>query len=211
MTAKLQTCILRVLCAAALAVTSAQAAGITLAVKPMQPSVAVGATIQVNLTISGLGAMSVPSLSAFDLDLNFDPSLVSVSNTMFGSSSVPFDQLNISGAGSITQANQPSPGDLHEVSLDSRQQSAFTLTGISLRGLEPGTSALSLSVNTLGDSQGDPLFASSVTSASLSVTPGTVTPEPGSLALLGSGASLLVAHVRRKRRKLDDIRYAREF
>ena len=94
--------------------------------------------------------MSAPSLSTFDLDLHFDPALVSVSNTRFGSSSASFDQLNISGVGAITQANQPSPGDLHliEVSLDSpnvldnRQPGSFALAEISLRGLQPGSTGL---------------------------------------------------------------------
>ena len=203
---KFQTGILQTLLAAALAVTPAQAAGITLTVNPMQPSAGVGETTQVDFTISGLGAMSAPSLSAFDFDLKFDPALVSVSHTLFGSSSAPFDQLNISGAGSIAQANQPSPGDLHliEVSLDSpsvldsRQQGAFTLAEVSLRGLQPGTTALSFSVNTLGDSQGNPLSASSVIGASLAVTPGTATPEPGSFALLCFGGSLLLSLIWRR-------------
>ncbi len=174
---KLEPGILQTLLAAALAVTPAQAAGITLTVNPMQPGVGVGATTQVDLTISGLGAMSPPrsppSRSSFDFDLKFDPALVSVSNTLFGSSSAPFDQLNISGAGSIAQANQPPPGDLHlfEVSfdspsvLDSRQPGSFTLAEISLRGLQPGTA----------------------------------TPEPGSIALLCFDGSLLFSLIWRRK------------
>lgn len=207
MTSKLRSLMLRTLCAAAFTAIPALPAGITLAVDPIQASVAVGATTTIDLTISGLGAMSPPSLSAFDLDLTFDPARVEISNTLFGSSSAPFDQLDIGGAGSITQADQPSSGELHlvEVSLDSpsvldsQQQASFVLAEIGLRGLQTGTTLLSLSVNTLGDSQGNPLSAAAVTGGTLSVTGTTVTPEPASLTLLCSGIGVLLALVLRRR------------
>ncbi len=201
MTTKVRSLMLRTLYAAAFTAIPALPAGITLAVDPIQASVAVGATTTVDLTISGLGAMSPPSLSAFDLDLTFNRAVVSVSNTLFGSSSAPFDQLNIGGAGSITQANQPSSGNLHlvEVSLDSssvldsQQQASFILAEISLRGVQPGSTALSLSVNALGDSQGNPLAASGVAGGTLSVKGTSVVPEPASITLLCSGLAMLLA------------------
>ncbi len=144
--------------------------------------------------------MNAPSLSAFDLGLNFNPALISVSKTVFGSSMTPFDQLDIGGAGSTTQVNQPSPGNLHliEVSLDTprvldnQQLGGFTLGEITFRGVAPGTSALSLAVNALGDSQGNPLSPSTLTGASLTVS-GTATPEPQSWRLLGAGLLALLA------------------
>ena len=70
-------------------------AAIDLAVSPSAATVAVGSTTTVDLTISGLGARSAPSLWAFDLCLQYDPAMVSVSQVVFGSSVPPGDQLNL--------------------------------------------------------------------------------------------------------------------
>ena len=202
---QIQTYLLRALVGAAFTVIPASAAGITLTVNPLQPSAGVGGTSQIDLMIGGLGNKTAPSLSAFDIDLTFDPALLSVSKTVFGTSSPTANQLALSGSVSITQVGQSTPGDLRlqEISLDSpsvldtQQLGAFTVAEITLRGEAPGVSPLSLSVNALGDSQGDPLSASRVTGASLTVTPSTATPEPKSLALLGIGLlALLCAKLR---------------
>ncbi len=182
--------------------TPASAASISLCVNPTQGTVSSGQTTIIDLTISGLGNMTAPSLSAFDLDLHFDPALLSITNSVFGSPSAPYDQLNLSGLGSAYQAAQPSPGDFHlyEVSFDSpsvldrKQQGSFILAEITMLGQQSGTSPLSLTVNDLGDSAGNPLTATTVSGTSLQVTPGAITaiPEPGSALLLVSGALLLL-------------------
>ncbi len=50
----LQTCLLRALCGAALSVIPASAAGITLTINPVEPTVTVSGATRVDLTISGL-------------------------------------------------------------------------------------------------------------------------------------------------------------
>jgi hypothetical protein len=93
----------------------------------------------------------------------------------------------------------PSPGSLHlyEVSLDdpatldTKQQDAFTLAEITFTGSKAGKTALNLVVNTLGDSQANPLSTTTVTNGSLTVTNATATPEPASILLAGIGGVLL--------------------
>lgn len=193
--------------------SSAVAAEINLSVQPSTSAVPVGGNTTVDLTISGLGNGTAPSLSAFDLSLGFDPMLLSVSKVSFGSSSPPFDQLNLSNYGTISQFIQPSAGilRLYEVSLDdpatlnSMQLGAFTLAEITFNGRMAGSSHLSLSVTSLGDASGNPLFVSSVTGASVSVNGSSVVPEPGSAALFGLavGLSIIWRIVLRKFRSVD--------
>ncbi len=184
----------------ALMVIPASAAGTTLTVDPLQSSVAVGGTTEVELTVSGLGNRSAPSLSAFDLEFLFDSSVLSIAKTVFGTSSAPFNQLDLSGAGPITAVAQPTPGDLHlqEISqdsaalLDSQQLGSFAIAEITLRGTSTGVAALSLSVNALGDSQGNPLAVSSLIGANLTVGPSSAVPEPNTLSSLGFGLLVLL-------------------
>ncbi len=179
----------------------ATAAGIDLAVSPSSSTVAVGSTATVDLTISGLGALSAPSLSAFDVGLQFDPAAISVSKVLFGSSMPPDDQLNLEGFGTITGSDTSSSGGLHlyEVSLDepatlnTKQLGAFTLAEITFITITAGNTSLNFTVNTLGDAAGNPLFAATVTSGFMAVTNSTVTPEPASVLLAGIGGAFLAA------------------
>ena len=152
-------------------------------VTPSTQTVSVGDPFTVNLQISGLGAGTAPSVGVYDIDLGFDPNLVSFSSVAFGSG------LDVLGLGSV-QLTTVGPGviNLFELSLDTAndlnalQAGAFTLASISFSAWNPGTSLFSLSLNSLGDADGAALSASlqgsSVTAIASSV------PEPESWAMV---------------------------
>lgn len=132
------------------------AVGATLTIVPATHSAPSGTTAAVDLVISGLGAGTAPSLAAFDVDVTFDPAVLSFVSAAFGV------QLDILGLGSI-QAATPGVGtvNLFELSLDSPedlnnlQDSSFVLASLTFGALSPGTSPLILHVNALGDAFGD--------------------------------------------------------
>lgn len=171
---------------ATLALLATQSASaITVGFNPLSQSVSVGSTATVDLVISGLGDGAAPSLGTFDLDIGFDPSVLDFSGATFG------NQLDLFGLGDI---NAVTPGlgtvNLFELSLesstdlDSLQAGEFTLVTLSFTALSGGSSPLSISVNALGDSVGDPLQAELISGNISGV--GTI-PEPSSLLLMGIG------------------------
>lgn len=165
-----------------------------LAFLPAVQDLSLGSSVQVALTVSGLGAGTAPSVGVFDFDVTYDASILQFNSVSFGDPSVG-DQLDLTGFGTITTVDSSvagvvnhfelsldSPGDL-----DSLQAASFTLSVFSFTALAPGVSPLHLVINSLGDALGDPLTAS-ITSGSV-----TVVPEPaiGGLALaLGAVAWL---------------------
>lgn len=127
---------------------------------PSSQNAPLGTTVAVDLVISGLGNFAPPSLGTFDIDVTFDPSILSFQNAAFG------DQLDLIGLGSITQV---APGvmnvNIFELSLDdpadldTLQPGSFTLATLTFATIASGTSFLEVIVNALGDAVGDPLTA----------------------------------------------------
>lgn len=160
---------------------------ISIGFNPINPNVNLGTPVGVALTISGLGDATAPSLGTFDLDVSFDPTILSLSGVTYGDP-VLGDQLDLFGLGSLT-ATTPGAGsaNLFELSFDfpddlnNLQAGNFTLATLTFDTLALGTSPLNLSVNALGDAFGDPLVAN-IESGSVNVVP-----EPGTVLLLSSG------------------------
>lgn len=148
---------------------------------PQEPSIAVGGPAVLDVRVSGLGSGIPLSLGVFDIDVQFNPALLSFSRVAWG------NQLDVVGLGSIRSAT---PGfgvvNLFELSLDSEadlnslQLGEFLLARLTLTGIGIGTSPLTLGVNSLGDGAGQPL-ATSVVHTSVTVSE---IPEPASIVLI---------------------------
>lgn len=143
------------------------ASAIEISVFPQDNIVERGTPVDVLLKISGLGDLSPPSLGAFDIDISFNPVILSLANVSFGD---PLgDQLDLSGLGAITEAT-PGAGtvNLVEVSLDptdvlnDQQLGEFFLATLTFNTLALGESLLSLTINGLGDANGEALVATAV-------------------------------------------------
>lgn len=173
---------------------------ITLGFDSAAQTVGVGASVQVSLNISGLGDGAAPSLGTFDLDIAYDPGVLSLTDVSFGDS-VLGDQLDLFSLGSITSSGSATAGTLNvfELSLDdpadldALQASAFTLATLSFSAISPGSSTLGISINALGDAYGDPLLADTL-GASVTVS---AVPLPAALWLFSTGLIGLVGVVRR--------------
>ena len=72
---------------------------VTLRIEPASQQVTVGGSLQATLAIEGLITGATPSLSVFDLDIDFNPTVLAFRNFSFGDS-VLGDQLDFAGAGS---------------------------------------------------------------------------------------------------------------
>jgi hypothetical protein len=185
--------------AAALLLFGTTAHAISLSFSPSSQVESVSTSVYVDLVISGLGDSSAPSLSVFDMDVLYDPTILGLTNVDFGDP-VLGDQLDLFGFGSITGVGGVSGAtNIFEVSLDSPidldnlQLGSFTLARLTFDILDIGTSFLDLANVVLGDSFGSPLEAD--------VNPGSIRgiPEPGTLALLGIGLAGMGFTRRRKK------------
>lgn len=161
------------------------ALAISIDILPQAQDVTAGTSVNVDIAISGLGDMLGPSISTYDMDIVFDSSILSFTNMVLG------DQLDVFGFGSVSAVDSSVTGvvNLYELSLDlpsdlnAFQLPAFILATFSFDTVGIGMSALSLTVNALGDANGDPLMAS-VQGASIKVkSQPTTVPEPATLSL----------------------------
>jgi hypothetical protein len=168
-----------------LALSSASATAVSLDFVPNLPGVIVGETFDVQIVASSLINGATPSLGTYDIDVFFNPLVLTFNSVIFG------DQLDPSGLGSIRNAT-PGLGrvNLFELSLDSPldldtlQTGSFPIATLTFTTVTIGVSSLELGINSLGDSLGNPLIAS-VGSGSV-----TVTPEPSTILLLGLGVGV---------------------
>jgi predicted extracellular nuclease len=172
------------------------ASAAVIAVSPVSQNVAAGDTASVAVTISGITDGTSPSVGAFDIDLDFNPALLSLAGVTFGSG------LDVLGLGSLQISGLSSPSHLNvtEVSFDLiadlnvLQAGAFTLFTVSFQALTEGTSALALTLNALSDAEGNALPATLV-DGGVTVAP---VPLPGALWLLLSGLAASAGALRRR-------------
>ena len=143
--------------------------------------VSLGSSVDVDLVISGLGDSAPPSLGAFDVDVFYDPLIVTLTALTFGTDLGTSIQSDIAGLGTV---------NLFEVSLESAltldavQPGAFTLATLTFDGTGLGISALNITVNGLIDALASDLPEADVGTGSITVSS---VPEPTTLILLSIG------------------------
>lgn len=175
--------------------TTLGSAATAVSVSPASQTLPVGSPAQIQIAIAGLGLDSAPSLGAYDLNIAFNPAILSFTGLTFGDPTHG-DQLNLSGAGTVSDFLILSPGVLEffEISLDSpsvldtQQLDHFVLATLQFSTLAPGTSALTPSLNSAGDSSGAPLTPS-LAAGRINVSQ---TPEPGTMGLLALAIGIAI-------------------
>ena len=157
----------------------------------------VGETVDVELNVSSLGDGIAPSISAFDIDINYDNSILDFHSLVFG------DQLDIFGLGSEQLWKEPSASvvNLAELSFDLPEEvnlfqaPNFTLATLTFDAVGVGNTTLTPSINALGDANADPLNVDNFNNGSVTVqqttaaVPFEFSPTLG-LLLVASGCGL---------------------
>lgn len=165
---------------------------------PTSNTASVGNSINIDIFISDLGNTSAPSLGAFDLNLNYDASILGFNSVVFGSGLdlFGFGTINgfsdLSGITNIFELSFDSESELNSLQLDS-----FLLASVSFNAIAAGNSLLSLSGLDFADGAGDPL---TIVASTANVTVGSVTsvPEPSAIWLLSIGLPLIYRFTRKE-------------
>lgn len=185
----------------ALALAAGGADAASLQVQPNASAITLGDTLSVQFTIADLIDSAAPSLGSYDLNVDFDASVLSYSGFTWG------NQLDLFGLGDIRALDTSAAASGHlnafEVSLDDSadldglQAGNFTLFSVSFTAVGTGSSFLTLGINDLGNSVGES-FAPGSDIANSSVAVNAV-PVPATLPLFAS-ALLALTHKRIRRR-----------
>src|ERR1700733_1498757 len=178
---------------------------ITISLTPSSQTALLGSMVNMTLEIGGLGDHTAPSLGVFDLNLDFNPSILSFDNAVFGDP-ILSDQLDPTGGGNTITFASASSGsvELFDLSLDSAndlnnlQEPTFVLASLTFDAVDVGTSQLVLTINTLGDADGNPLSAD-VENANIDVNASPV-PEPFASGLIPAAMTLVAVRLRRGNR-----------
>lgn len=175
--------------------THSGAYAITIEVNPASQVVNLGDPVSVDIDIRDLGVLTAPSISTFDITVDFDTALLDLTSVVFGT------ELDLGVFGSFQETTGTGPIDVFEISFEDSadlnilQPSAFTLFTLTFDTLASGSSAVGLSLTALGDADGATLSADTIDGSIRIVDPNFV-PVPATLALLGLGVCLIVCRQR---------------
>ena len=89
---------------------------ITIGFDPLSQTVPIGTPVDLDMYISDLGSGIAPSLSTFDLNISFDPTILVFSGVTFGDP-ILGDQLDLFGLGSWTEFDDTVPGVVNRFEL----------------------------------------------------------------------------------------------
>ena len=150
--------------------------------------------LQISLQVSGLADALAPALSTYDVDVHFDPSLLSYSGITFGDPQLgnQLDVFNLGNNPTAVELNGVGILNVFELSLDTPadlndlQMNNFILATLDFDILNHGSSVLSLNVNVFDDADASAL-SPAVQSASISTVP---VPSAAWLLLSGLGVML---------------------
>jgi hypothetical protein len=137
-----------------------------------------GQPVSADIVISGVAAGGPPSVGAFDLEVAFDPTILSAPSITFG----PFlgDPNGLEAL--IASSLSPAAVEIAEVSLlspaalDTLQPGSFVLATLLFNGLTSGPVSLQFSRGVVDDAFGEKLVE---------------VPEPATVLLLGAGLTCL--------------------
>ena len=175
-----------ILACSLIAAAPCQAAVVSLL--PSASLVNMGDAFSVDLQVSDLGVGT--SVGVYDIDVGFDNTVLTLGNVSFGNG------LDVLGLGSIRFGTfGTGTVNLFELSLDTAadllalQPGSFVLATLSFTAAAPGTAALTLSLNALGDAYGDSLTASLV-GTSVTIGAPTSVPEPATYLLVAAALGM---------------------
>jgi hypothetical protein len=162
---------------------------VLISVGPATQTQNLGSAVSAELFVSGLNDGAAPSLGAFDIDVTYDPFILSFTGATFGDPGLG-DQLDLFGLGSVTGVT-PGAGsiNLFEISLDSvddldnLQVGGFAIATLTFSGIEAGTSSLDITINALSDAIGDPLAGTTAPGA-ITIQRANTVSEPATLSLV---------------------------
>lgn len=167
---------------------------ITISLDPETQLVTIGNDVSVDTVISGLGDNGDPSLSAFDINIGYDSSMLGFNSVDFGTSLM----INMGSSDGAYISTPPtlnvsaSTGDISSFDFNS-QPASFTLFQLNFDALATGTSTLTLSADELLGRWGESLvpdtgfYDASITIQDLESAATVQIPEPAALLLLGGG------------------------
>ena len=201
---RLNQTLLRLALGIALLLGASQAsAAVILSLLPSSQDAVPSQTVNLALTISGLGNHVAPSLGAFDLNFNFDSSmLIFTGYTLSGLLGIlgtdEADDLSLGAVGNsinLAELSNLSPSQL--ATLQPQPLSGFSLATLTFQvgnlSRFERTSVSFGQISVLSDENGDPLQITATNGAVI----GNPVPEPPAILLIGLGLTLLLRNRRR--------------
>lgn len=193
-------CLIASLCFAAVTANAT-----TLTVDPTLQTIALGSQANVTIRISDLGDLVAPSLGTFDINISYVPTILQFDHAVYGDS-VLGDQLDLFGLGSLISTTAGvGTVNLFELSFDASsdlndlQRGAFGLVSLVFNTVGGGNSLLEISINALGDADGNALPADFI-GGRVTVLPASTTPVPEPITLLLVGPPMIFGLLRQRRR-----------